>query len=444
MLKKNRFAIVGTGARVTMFLDPIVGRFQESCQLVGLCDASTKRMKFHLNRIAQEYGAAEVPMYAPRDFEKMIKQQKPDVVIVCTPDAFHHDYIIRALEQGVDVVSEKPLTTDSDKCQAIFDAVKRSGKTVRTTFNCRWLPAAVKVRELIASRVIGEVKHVQFEYMLNTSHGADYFRRWHSEKNVSGGLLVHKSTHHLDLINWWIDSIPTRVYAQGDLVFYGKENAVKRGESALTGYDRYTGASVVKGDPFSLDLAKDPRLKALYLDAEEETGYIRDRNVFRDGIDIEDSMSVLVKYRNRAMASYTLNAFCPIEGCNVSISGDGGRIEYTERKSWHVLGEDGEKVIDPGGYRMQVRVTPLFSEGYDVPIESKSGSHGGSDSLIQEQIFAADPPVDTLGRNAGHEQGAASLLIGVAANRSIKTGQPVEMDDLVRLNPEARAFSELI
>lgn len=70
---------------------------------------------------------------------------------------------------------------------------------------------------------------MHFEWLLNTEHGADYFRRWHRDKRNSGGLLVHKSTHHFDLVNFWLNSEPETVYAQGDLRFYGKANAEERG-----------------------------------------------------------------------------------------------------------------------------------------------------------------------------------------------------------------------
>ena len=66
------------------------------------------------------------------------------------------------------------------------------------------------------------------EWLLDTRHGADYFRRWHRNKNNSGGLMVHKATHHFDLVNWWIDSHPVEVSAMGDLDFYGRENAEER------------------------------------------------------------------------------------------------------------------------------------------------------------------------------------------------------------------------
>ena len=439
--KKTRYAVIGTGGRIGMFTHPIAGRFKDDAELVGLCDPSEVRRTYLQKRLSKEFGIAPIPTYA--DFDLMMREQKPDTVIVCTPDAFHHEYIARSLDAGADVISEKPMTIDAEKCQAIFDAVQRTGHSVRTTFNVRWSPGATKVRELIEQGAIGRVMHVDYEHILNTAHGADYFRRWHSHKEISGGLLLHKSTHHFDLINWWINGIPSRVFAMGDLVFYGKKNAEARGQGALTRYDRYTGVAEAKDDPFRLALDEDQHMKALYLDAEKETGYIRDQNVFRDGIDIEDTMSVMVKYRSGTMLSYSLNAFCPREGFRASITGDRGRIEYSEGHATHIITGDAKKMGDIGPQR-QLILQKLFGEPEEIPIQSLEGGHGGGDPLLQEQMFSHSAPKDPFGRSAGHEQGAASLLIGAAANKSMKTGLPVNIDDLVQLNPKARVLSDLI
>lgn len=425
-----------------MFIDPIADTYRESCQLVGLCDNSAIRRSYHKHRLAREYGIGEVPDY--EDFDRMLREQKPDVVIVCTPDYLHHEYIVRSLEAGAEVISEKPLTIDANKCQVIFSAIERTGGKVRTTFNMRWTPGVTKVRELIAAGEIGQVKHVDFEYFLNTSHGADYFRRWHSQKEISGGLLLHKSTHHLDVINWWIDGIPSQVFAMGGLVFYGKENAVARGQAERTEYPRYTGAASSTEDPFRLTIDDDPIMKELYFNAEKETGYIRDRNVFREGINIEDSMSLLIKYRAGTMVNYSLNAFSPDEGFRASISGDAGRIEYVEKHASHIITGARDIQAEEGNYSMKLRIQKHFSEAQEMEIPVMPGTHGGGDALIQEQMFSPHPPPDHLRRNAGHEQGAASLLIGAAANLSIPSGELVKIDDLLPLRPGALKLSELI
>ncbi len=93
---------------------------------------------------------------------------------------------------------------------------------------------------------------------------------------------------------------------------------------------------------------------------------------------------------------------------------------------------------------MQLSVYPHFKQGYEVPIEAVEGAHGGGDPLLQAQIFDADAPEEKFARNAGHEQGAASILIGAAANRSMATGQPVRINDLCELSLEAKRLSELV
>lgn len=443
----KRYAAVGTGGRIPMFIDPLVRDYKANSELVALCDLSPTRMNYHRDRLVSEYGYHGVPTYPAADFERMVLETKPDVVIVCTMDSMHHKYIIKALQLGCDVVTEKPMTTDAEKCRAILQAVEQSGHKVRVTFNYRWSPGVTKVRELIAQGAIGSVKAVNLEYQLNTNHGADYFRRWHSHKDSSGGLLVHKSTHHFDLVNWWIDAIPEQVFAYGALEFYGKDKALARGDEKYTGYERYSGVEQAKDDPFSLTL-EEGTAKALYLDAEGDSGYIRDKNVFREGIDIEDTMAVLVKYRTGVLLNYSLVAYSPQEGFRVTFTGDKGRIEYSEWHASHVIigqsdTELAEEQSEGDGHQMHLRLIPLFEKGRDVPITALEGGHGGGDPLIQEQIFSTVPPTEHWGRNAGHEQGAASMLIGAAANRSIATGEPVLINDLCPVKPEATRLSEL-
>ena len=435
----KRFALVGTGGRATMFVTPIVERFNDASQLVALCDPNPARIEFY-NQQIEKAGRPRAKAYHSDDFDKMIRETKPDTVIVCTVDALHDKYIIRAMELGCDVITEKPMTISAEKCRAVMDAQKKYGKNLRVTFNYRWAPGTTLVKRLISEGVIGDVIHVDMEYLLNTSHGADYFRRWHREKDKSGGLMVHKSTHHFDLINWWIDSVPDTVFGFGRLAFYGRENAEKRGIKVK--YDRYAGQSTAD-DPFALDITKDEHLRKLYLEPEKHDGYVRDRNVFGDNITIEDTMSVLVKYRTGIALNYSLNAYLPKEGFTVVFNGTKGRLEFTEAHGTHIIGS-AEASPDDVTWESSCIVHPMFGKAYKVEIPvPAAGGHGGSDPLIQEQMFASNPPNDPWGRNARHGQGAASILIGCAANQSFASGLPVKISDLCPQLGPAKKLSEL-
>ena len=226
---KKRFVQVGTGGRARFFYTALAKTYSETSELVAICDINKVRMEYTNNVLVNDLGYHPVRMYGADEFDKMIETEKPDVVIVTTIDRTHHRYIKRAMELGCDVISEKPMTVDTDKCNQILDAIEETGKHLRVTFNYRYAPHNSLVRELIMKDTIGKVQQVHFEWTLNTSHGADYFRRWHRDKRNSGGLLVHKSTHHFDLVNFWLDTYPDTVYAMGGLKFYGRENAEERG-----------------------------------------------------------------------------------------------------------------------------------------------------------------------------------------------------------------------
>ncbi len=433
MNKRKRYAIVGTGSRAGMFVDAITTTYAEVAELVGLCDLSRTRMDWYCRQLEQR-GMSAPPMYQADDFERMIAERTPDTVIVTTIDAWHHHYIARALELGCDVISEKPLTTTLDRLHRIEAALQGSGKSLRVTFNYRFAPAYARFRQLIADGAVGRPLLVDFSWLLDTSHGADYFRRWHREKENSGGLLVHKATHHFDLVNWWIASYPRRVFALGDLMFYGAENAAARGEHY--DYARYTGEAAAADDPFALFLDRKEAFRGLYLAAEAETGYIRDRNVFGEPITAEDTMTVTARYANGALLSYCLVAYAPWEGLRVAVTGTRGRVEMDIIENVSHLKTDGESAAASKGAfkRTEIRAFPMFGDPYVVDVPQAAGGHGGADPLMLEQIFSPTPPPDPLGRSASFMDGAASILVGIAANMSIESGEMVDVAELFDLS----------
>jgi predicted dehydrogenase len=293
------------------------------------------------------------------------------------------------------------------------------------------------------------VRAVNLEYVLDMRHGVDYYRRWHSQMASSGGLLVHKSTHHFDLVNWWLDAIPDEVVAQGRLDFFGRANAIARGDEALTRYPRYTDEPAAAQDPFRLSLRDGGSLESLYLRAEPDSGYLRDQNVFREGIDIYDNMGALVRYRSGALLTYSLVSFSSREGMRVSFTGDRGTIEYHEFLGTHIIRGQSDEELDreqsAADHPVEfIRVYPHFQPSYDVAVERPKGGHGGADPALMENLFSAEPPADPFHRAAGHEQGAASILVGIAANESIAAHRAVKLTDLVPLQPAATRLSELV
>jgi predicted dehydrogenase len=428
--KKKRYAMVGTGGRSAFFYTAIARDYSVTSEVVGFCDTNQTRMDYANSKL-EGLGHAKVPTFPAADFDRMIAETKPDEVIVTTIDRTHDRYIVRALELGCDVVTEKPMTIDAARCDSIFSAVERTGQKVRVTFNYRYAPHNTAIFSILQSGAIGTVTSVHFEWMLNTAHGADYFRRWHRDKRNSGGLLVHKSTHHFDLVNFWLQTRPISVYAVGGLRFYGRENAELRGQTTGFYTRAFGGGKASEEDPFALHMDKNPTLKAMYLDAEHEDGYIRDQSVFGDGISIEDTMSAVVRYKNGATMTYSLTAYAPWEGFRVNFNGTGGRLEMEVVENSYV-NSGGDPTAEGSIERRSITLRKLFSKPEEIKVAEGVGSHGGGDTVLLNDLFGI-PTSDEYMRAASHVDGALSILTGIAANKSIATGQVVNVDDVFHI-----------
>jgi predicted dehydrogenase len=421
-----RYAIVGVGSRSQMYQNAIWKDYKEYAQLVGICDTNPGRLDYVLQR-AVEAGAEPPRAYLPRDFDRMLSETQPDHLIVTTVDCFHHEYIVRAMDLGFDVITEKPMTNTAERCQKVLDACARHKKHIRVTFNYRYSPPRTQVKDLLMSGEIGDVLSVDFHWMLNTHHGADYFRRWHGWKKFSQGLMLHKATHHFDLANWWLGAVPVQVFATGKREFYTSRTAKRFG---LTGsHERCHTCPEKDKCGFFFDLASDKNLKALYLDNEKYDGYFRDQCVWRDDHDIEDTMNVLVRYDNGVTMAYSLNAFNAWEGYSIAFNGTLGRLEHTVVEQIYVNGTSTEQ----GGIKPGVTTTiiPLRGPARKIDPWTGTGGHGGGDKVMLDEIFLPQPPPDKYLRAADERAGAASILIGIAANKCFATGQGVRIADLV-------------
>ena len=425
-MAKRRVILVGVGGRSEMYRDAAAYQYPKTATLVGMCDTNPGRLALSQKRL-QPHGV-EVPGFPPDQLEAKIRQLGADLVVVTSRDFTHDEYIVRGLQAGCDVITEKPMTTTAEKCQRIVNAVKETGRRLRVTFNYRYAPVRSQVKELLQQGVIGRILSVEFQWLLDTSHGADYFRRWHRNKANSGGLMVHKATHHFDLVNWWINSVPAKVAATGARVFYRPEQALRYGFTRRT--ERCLDCPESRRCPFFLDIKGNALMRELYLDNESYDGYHRDQCVFSDQIDIEDTMNVVVEYRSGVRMSYALTAFSPWEGYRIAFNGTRGRLEHLCRESSYIsgAGDVPGELVSAG---TTINVMPHFTSGYFEPIRESAGGHGGGDTRLLDDLFSETPAPDPLGLRADWRAGAYSILTGVSANLSMKENRVVTVNDLV-------------
>ncbi len=425
-MSKKKYVQVGMGGRSGMYREALGTVYSNDAVLTAVCDSNRGRLEL-AGRQEREMRGVEVRLYDASEFDAMIERERPDCVIVTSADFTHADYICRGMELGCDVITEKPMTIDEERCQRILDMQRATGRNCRVTFNYRYSPVRTQVKDMLMSGVIGEVQSVVFEWMLDIRHGADYFRRWHRNKANSGGLLVHKATHHFDLVNWWLGTAPARVSARGDRRFYTPATAERMGLGGRA--ERCHGCPVSDRCAFCLDMSRYPEMRQLYLECESHDGYYRDRCVFADSIDIEDSMHLAVDYRNGVKMTYSLNAFCPQEGYAITFYGSEGALEHRCVESTYINADGSVPGVTTTG--TWTRVLPHHAPSYEVALWKAEGGHGGGDPVMLDDIFGVNPPQDPYMRAADQRGGAWSILTGISANRSMATGQPVVVADLI-------------
>lgn len=409
----KKYAIVGTGARgYFMFGQAIVERYRHLASLVGLCDTNPKRARW-----VQEQLGGDVPVFT--DFDQMIQQTKPDVVIVTSVDSSHSAYIRRAYELGCQVICEKPIATTQEMCLDILMAEREYDKRLAVTFNCRFMPYFSQIKALLMENPIGDILSVNFEYLLDRSHGADYFRRWHRQMKNSGGLLVHKATHHFDIVNWFLNQDPVLVAANGRLSHYGPTREA-RGERCSTCPHRDSCEFVFKDQDV-------PYIRNMYFEAEGVDGYHRDSCVFSPDIDIYDTMSLSVAYSGGTLMTYSLIAYSPYEGWRMSLTGTRGRIEVGQIYSG----------VGSHGNMEQIRLIDASGKEEVLHYPKGEGSHGGGDEKLLRMLLGGQEE-DPLGQFAGSREGLMSAMIGIAANQSIQEKRIVSLQDIIDQVPHRR------
>ncbi len=428
---KLRVALVGTGVRgINFWGKRLKEQYNNVVEFVGLCDINAGRLAY-----AKEYIGTDCTTYL--DFDEMLKKSKPDLLMVATVDSTHDEFIIKGLNQNISVFSEKPMTTDEKKCQAILDAERNSEKDLIIGFNYRYNPHYTKLREMLAENSVGKITSVDFHWYLNIYHGASYFRRWHGYKDKGGSLWVHKATHHFDLLNWWLDSDPVEVKAYGELEHYGKNNSF-RGENCRSCEHK-------KSCKFYWDMTKEDSDMKLYADNEKYDGYVRDSCVFRKDIDIYDKMSAQIKYANGVMVNYSLTTYSPYEGMRIAFNGFDGRIDAWDGIPWEkeTKGKQSELHIqemaqdDDAMDFEEIYMTKNFEEYEQIKVLRERRGHGGGDKRLQNRIFVDPNDPDLLKHGAGSRDGAMSILIGIAARKSIEENRTVRIEELTDLKTYA-------
>ena len=439
--RRRRYALIGVSNRgVASFAKPLIGAvggeesglgygasaddFSTVGMLVAVLDVDRVRAEAFVRTLVP-HGHPPVAVYEPEQLDELFSESRPDVVVIASPDHTHGHYIRAALAASIDVISEKPMVATAAEAAEVLAAERASAATVRVTHNFRYPARHRRIKQLLADGAIGRVLHVALDYDVDTRHGASYFLRWNRERAASGGLTIHKSTHHLDLIAWWLGSDPARVYAVGGRDFYGPDSP-----------HRPVGATTVADvralDPYHRAQAgsgtfpeRTGRARTGLFDLPYEVQYpaSREMTLYDDEIDIEDHVASLITYASGATAAYAVQFSAPWEGYRLTITGTHGTIEA-------FVGREPGGDAMPGSGSLVLR--PLFGPAQEIVVPAGAGGHDGADPLMRRDLFVGpDEESTALGLMADARQGALAVATGEAIWRSAREARIVEIEELL-------------
>ncbi len=388
-----KVAIVGTGDRGTSFVNVIQEQIPE-LKIVAVADTNPIR----LENVAKHHNYPSCERFTSVD--ELLDSRIADLIFITTPDWTHADLLIKCIEKNYHVFCDKPLAIDEKQIKKILDA---TGKTSRMTFmgfNMRYNPVYIKMHQLVKDGVIGNILS---GVAYSGYEGTGYFRRWHKFREKSGGLIVHKGCHTIDILNWCIDSYPVKVYAEGKQSRFGGnkkwEGCHKCEETASCLYRR------------QLSEKESKLLEDIYIKAAAVDGYTRNYCVFGPS-SCPDHYILTIEYANGVLASFTEIFF----GTGVSFmcfAGDRGELTVSSLTGSSIT------VIDK--FKKEKKVHEVKKE--------TSRFHGGADILMMKDIVKSLKTGKQI--LPGFEEGAKSAIIGVAAMKSIDEKRPVKIDELI-------------
>ena len=425
-MKQYTFITIGGGSRGTTYTTEML-KMPEKYKLVGMADPLAQRRR----RYTEKFGISPEQCYAGWQ-EILSKPKMADIAIIATLDHMHYEPTMRAIELGYDILLEKPVANSEKECIDIANAAKKKGVRVLVCHVLRYTPFYKRLKSLVKSGIIGEVISVdQVEAISNVHFSHSYVRgNWHNTKTAAPMLLA-KSCHDLDVIQWLVDKPCKKVSSFGDLTYFKAENAPAGApESCVDGncphrekciYDCYKVyiddiSKVWKGIFRNIHATKPNFTDADVIDTLRKTTY--GKCVFHSDNNVLDHQVVNMQFEGGATATLNVNAF-----------NRGGR--YTR-----VYGTEGELFAFFSDKEINVR-TLADRRKFTVPVEETTsesivGGHGGGDAGIAQDLyrFLEGEEIELGASEIGIS--VYNHLIGYAAEEARHTDTVVDVADFCK------------
>jgi predicted dehydrogenase len=382
-----KIGVIGVGQRGCAYIKLAMNT--DGAVLTALCDSDSERMLDFAVRL----GCQDIPRFT--DFNEMLASDLVDAVIITVPDFQHAATARAALRRGKHVMLEKPMAPTADECRQIIMDYSNSNAIMQLGFVLREHPLYKKIKETVESGKLGQIMSVSADEAIGVMHGASYMRRWHRKTKNSGGFMLAKCSHDLDLLSWIIDSVPVRVASFGSIDFFKAEKQVSSHCSQCPELNcrfRFKGEMVVMSDQ------------------EKANPSERDFDlcVYNKDKDIVDNQVSILEYANGVKASFSLKLFAP-----------------AAKRTMEICGTEGYLEADTESGLIKISYSTGLPEEKIECISSNSSGHGGSDLLFFKEFLTYIKAGKSIEND--FDAGLVSTITGNAIEKSRLSGKTIDI-----------------
>ena len=359
---KIKVAVIAGGNRSRGVVKNLLADSKGNVEVVALFEPDPKVVELAY----RDWGTRDFK--ACDSYQEAVDTAGVDWVMVFSPNAYHKEHILYAFERGKHVFTEKPLATTVEDCQAVFDAHQQSDRLFATGFVLRYAPIYRKAKEILDSGKLGKILSIYANENIRPTHGGYIMRNWRRFTKYAGPHILEKCCHDLDLINWFCESIPSKVASFGGLDFFIPEN-----EKLLEKYGDET--FMAWEDPHA-----------------EKSPFTADK-------DMKDNQVGIMEYRNniRVMFQATMSNAIPERRMYFSCTEGTMIVElYSGTLKYSCIGDEGVTLVNITG-----------------------DGHGGGDSFIMKELYdtMSNGTLPKCSGNEGLESAVVAIMLDEAANR---------------------------
>lgn len=405
--------LIGAGDRGARAYAPYALEYPNELEIVAVAEPNTERR----DKVQNDHGLAGESCY--ESWEDMFEVgKKSDIAIVCTLDREHYKPTMRALEMGYHVLLEKPMSPDPKEVIEMERQATKYNRQLTIGHVLRYTDFWSKIQQVISEGTIGDVASVQLNENVEVMHMSHSFVRgnWNN-KEKSSPMILQKSCHDMDIINFIMDKDCKRISSYGSLMYFREENAPEGAPlRCLEGCpaelycpfhagNYYLGAGRGWARKFTEDDSNEGIIKAL-----NETSY--GKCVFRSDNDVVDHQVVNMEFEDGATATFSMCGFTREQTRMVQVMGTKGEIR----------GNMADNSISIFEF--------LTSQETIIKFDKPVGGHGGGDNKIMRTFLKGiqDTENDQVNVSSAKVSVRSHLMAFAAEESRLDSGQSIEID----------------